>query len=82
MVSVSDAMCTLGLWEILYKKYTEAKEHTLSMYVLERMCLLSTRWMHRNRVYIDRDTALKYSQQGQKLWFDSLIDVYDGAKRS
>ena len=78
--AASDAMCTLGLWEVLYKKYSEAKEHTNSMYVLERMCLLATRWMHRNRVYIDRDTALKYSQQGQKLWFDSLIEVYNGAK--
>jgi len=78
--AASDAMCTLGLWEVLYKKYSEAKEHTNSMYKLERMCLLSTRWMHRNRVYIDQDTALKYSQQGQKLWFDSLIEVYDGAK--
>ncbi len=78
--AASDAMCTLGLWEILFKKYQDAKEHKNAIYKLERMCLLSTRWMHRNRVYIDRDTALSYSQQGQKLWFDSLIDVYEGAK--
>lgn len=78
--AASDAMCTLGLWEVLFKKYTEAPEHSKSIYALEKMCLLSTRWMHRNRVYIDRKTALKYSQQGQKLWFDSLLEVYAGAK--
>lgn len=75
----ADAMNTLGIWEILYTKYTDAPEHTNLIYTLERSCLLSTRWMHRNRVYIDRETALRYCQEGQALWFNSLIEVYEGA---
>lgn len=75
----ADAMNTLGIWEILYNEYQEAPQHSALIYTLERGCLLATRFMHRNRVYIDRETALSYSQQGQKLWFDSLIEVLDGA---
>jgi DNA polymerase I-like protein with 3'-5' exonuclease and polymerase domains len=75
----ADAMNTLGIWKILFQKYTEAPEHKSFIYKLERSCLLATRWMHRCRVYVDRETALKYCQQGQKLWFDSLLEVYSGA---
>jgi DNA polymerase I-like protein with 3'-5' exonuclease and polymerase domains len=77
--AASDAMCTLGLFDILYAEYTNKPEHTNFIYALEKSCASATRWMHRNRVYIDRDTALSYAQSGQKLWFDSLVEVYEGA---
>ena len=79
LYAAADAICTLGIFEVLHGEYDSASEHTGALYVLERACLLSTRWMHRNRVFIDKKTALKYSQDGQKLWFNSLIDVYKGA---
>jgi DNA polymerase I-like protein with 3'-5' exonuclease and polymerase domains len=77
--AAADAMNTLGVFEILYEEYTNKKEHTMFIYNLERMTLTATRWMHRNRVYVNRETALNYAKQGQALWFDSLLEVYKGA---
>lgn len=77
--AASDALCTLRIWEILNKQYTDAPEHTASMYALEKMCLVSVSWMHRCRVYIDHEKALKSCIEGQTLWWESLLDVYQGA---
>ena len=35
--------------------------------------------MHRCRVYVDRDRALESCKEGQRLWWESLLEVYDGA---
>lgn len=77
--AASDALCTLRLWGVLNKTYTEAPEHSASMYALEKMCLVSVCWMHRCRVYIDREKALRSCVEGQTLWWESLLDVYEGA---
>jgi len=75
----ADAMCTLALYEVLNKQYTNSGYHTNTIYALEKSTLVSVRWVHRNRVYVDQKTALRFCQDGQKEWFDSLLDVYKGA---
>ncbi len=75
----SDAMCTLGLFEVLNKQYTNSGYHTNTIYALEKSTLVSVRWVHRNRVYVDQKTALRFCQDGQREWFDSLLEVYAGA---
>ena len=77
----ADPLCTLRVWNILFKEYTEKPEHTMSIYNLEKMCNVATSWMHRCRVYIDREKALSSCVEGQQLWWDSLLEVYDGASK-
>lgn len=79
LYAAADAMNTVGIFEKLYGEYCDNKQHTQFIYNLEKKTLLATRWMMRNRVYVDRKTALKFCQEGQKLWFDSLLEVYAGA---
>lgn len=80
LYAAADAMNTVGIFEKLYGEYTSEKHHSQFIYTLEKKTLLSTRWMMRNRVYVNRKKALSFCQEGQKLWFESLLEVYDGAK--
>jgi DNA polymerase I-like protein with 3'-5' exonuclease and polymerase domains len=79
LYAAADAMNTVGIFEILNKEYTEAVHHSSFIYTLEKKVLVATRWMMRNRVYVDRKRALTFCQEGQKLWFNSLLEVYGGA---
>jgi DNA polymerase I-like protein with 3'-5' exonuclease and polymerase domains len=79
--AAADPLCTLRVWNILFKQYTDAPEHTMSIYNLEKMCNVATSWMHRSRVYIDREKAISSCVEGQQLWWDSLLEVYDGASK-
>ena len=80
LYAAADAMNTVGIFNILNKEYEEDTAHTNFIYNLEKKTLLCTRWMMRNRVHVDRKTALKFCQEGQELWFNALLEVYDGAK--
>lgn len=75
----ADALCTLRLWEVLSSEYKSKKEHTSFIYSLEKMCATSVRWMHRCRIYIDRDLTIKYVKDGQRDWFKAFLEVYKGA---
>lgn len=77
--AAADPLCTLRLWNILWKEYQNTSGHTTFLYGMEKMCLTSVRWMHRCRVYIDPEKALKFARDGQREWFDSLLEVYSGA---
>ena len=77
--AAADPLCTLRLWEVLNKEYEETEGASSFMYKLEKMCATAVRWMHRCRVYIDQETAVRYARQGQAQWFDSLMEVYKGA---
>ena len=76
----ADPLCTLRIFNILYKEYTEAKGHILAIYKLEKSCTVSVRWMHRCRVHIDRERSLEFVKEGQSEWWNSLLEVYEGAK--
>jgi hypothetical protein len=77
--AAADPLCTLRVWNILRGQYVDAPEHSDSIYNLEKMCLVSVSWMHRCRVYVDRNRALDSCKEGQRLWWESLLEVYDGA---
>ena len=77
--AAADPLCTLRVWNILRSQYVDAPEHSDSIYNLEKMCLISVSWMHRCRVYVDRNRALESCKEGQRLWWESLLEVYDGA---
>lgn len=77
--AAADPMCTLGLYEVLMKQYKDSGYHTQTIYSLEKSTLVSVRWVHRNRVYVDQKIAVKFCQDGQREWFDSLLEVYSGA---
>lgn len=79
--AAADPLCTLRVWNILRKEYVDAPEHSDSIYNLEKMCLVSVSWMHRCRVFIDREKALASCIEGQQLWWDSLLEVYQGASK-
>ena len=75
----ADPLCTLRVWNILRGQYVDAPEHSDSIYNLEKMSRISVSWMHRCRVYVDRERALESCKEGQRLWWDSLLEVYEGA---
>jgi len=77
----ADPLCTLRVWNVLFKEYTDLPQHSMSMYNLEKMTAVSVSWMHRNRVYVDREKVLSSCVEGQKLWWDSLSTVYEGASK-
>ena len=75
----ADPLCTLKLYLSLSEEYKSKPQHTSFIYSLEKMCATSVRWMHRCRIYIDRETTLKYVKDGQNDWFNGLLEVYQGA---
>lgn len=79
LYAAADALCTLGVYHELMKEYTPQNGHGGSIYSLEKMCVAATRWMHRNRVYINREKALEFCREGQAEWWQSVLDVYEGA---
>ena len=79
--AAADSLCTLRIYDILCKQYTEAEEHSNFLYTLEKKCSTSVRWMHRCRVHIDAEAALKYAKMGQREWWESLLEVYQGASK-
>lgn len=91
--AASDAICTFllyagtqkqgGDFPGLYEQVMDPKPHGQSqkvIYKLEKLCLPSTRWMERNRIYIDRDKVKELISLGQQEWFESLADVYNEAR--
>lgn len=46
------------------------------IYLIEKSCVASIRWMHRNRIYRDKEKVLELLQLGQQEWFESVFDLY------
>lgn len=81
--ATSDAICTRLLFDVLHPVIVSPEPHGTSqslIYKLERKCLTATRWMERCRINIDRDKVEELIRLGQAEWFDSLEEVYQGAK--
>ena len=75
--AASDALCTLKLYHEIAKEFPK---EMLSLYAIEKKCNTSVRWMHRNRIFVDREKTLSFIKKGQKEWMESVIEVYQGAK--
>lgn len=77
-----DAICTFLLFEkffplVLQKETAEATQTVV--YRIEKKCLLSIRWMERNRIHVNTDKVLELIILGQREWLDAVETVYQGA---
>lgn len=80
----SDAICTWLLWDMLAPVVmdpdTDGKSQ-ITIYRIEKICIAATRWMERNRIYIDRSKVMGLVSLGQQEWFDSILEVYQEATK-
>lgn len=78
----SDAVCTRRLYARLAPKvmepYMDIQGQGL-VYMIEKMCVTSTRWMQRARILTDQDKAKELIRIGQREWFAALEEVYKEA---
>jgi DNA polymerase I-like protein with 3'-5' exonuclease and polymerase domains len=77
--AASDALNTLALYELLAPVILEKDEHGRSqgtVYMIEKVCSVATRWLEQCRIYIDREKLVELIQLGQKEWWECLQDVY------
>ena len=72
----SDALCTLRIFHILIKEFPKEMQN---LYMIEKKCATSVRWMHRNRVFIDKEKTTSFVKKGQIEWIASVVEVYKGA---
>jgi len=75
--AASDAICTYRLWGLL-KPHTETQH---SIYMIEKLCIAATRWMERNRIYVDAEKVIELVALGQQEWHDSIMDLYEAANK-
>lgn len=78
----SDAICTWNLYPRLAPGVLEPKDGNPGqgfIYALEKLCVASTRWMERARVFTDQNKARELIRIGQKEWISSLEEVYTSA---
>lgn len=73
----SDAICTFELWRFFEPKIQDQA----AVLAIEKICLVSVRWMERNRVRIDGAKVAELIQLGQEEYFEALIAVYDACKQ-
>jgi len=74
----SDAICTWRLFKLLAP---EVMADQKTIYMIEKQCVAATRWMARNRIYVDRDKVIELVKLGQQEWFDSIMDLYTEANK-
>jgi DNA polymerase I-like protein with 3'-5' exonuclease and polymerase domains len=81
--ATSDAICTY----LLYKHFhplvitpNDGMPGQANIYSIEKLCVASIRWMERARIYTNRKVVTELIQVGQKEWWDSIFEVYKGAK--
>lgn len=77
-----DVICTRLLFDILHPEVIEpADGHPQgTIYKIEKLAVAATRWMERNRIFVNPDKILELIILGQKEWFDSIMEVYANAK--
>jgi len=77
-----DAICTVLLYPVLAPAVLEpaSDERTQKgVYKIEKGCVTATRWMERNRIHLDMNKVWELTVLGQKEWFASVMEVYQGA---
>lgn len=80
----SDAICTYRLFKHIQPQALDPQptgQSQATVYQIEKMTVTATRWMERNRININRDKVKELIFLGQKEWFESLGEVYQGAQR-
>lgn len=83
--AVSDAICTLRLYNLLSKQVFRNLDGVRSMksiYKIERMALNATRWMERCRIPTDQEKVKELIRLGQREWWESVNAVYDSAEET
>ena len=85
--AAADPVCTLRLYKALMEDI-KASIQTLALprsfthiYTLEKGVSQAVRWMHRNRVYIDRNKVIEFVKEAQREWWGSIIEVYEGVEK-
>jgi DNA polymerase I-like protein with 3'-5' exonuclease and polymerase domains len=84
--AAADPVCTLRLYHALKTEINNAMavkalpRSFMNIYTLEKGVSQAVRWMHRNRVYIDRNKVIEFVREAQREWWNSIIEVYDGVK--
>lgn len=77
--AAADAVNTLMLYQYYKPRVFEQPPKQGAVYKIEKACLLSVRWMQRNRLRINLVRVQQLIQLGQDEAFDSLSEVYEGA---
>jgi len=72
----SDAVCTYQLYEHFLPLVVTCEDSQSTIYKIEKSCVGATRWMERNRVYVDKAKVAELIQIGQKECFESMQEVY------
>jgi DNA polymerase I-like protein with 3'-5' exonuclease and polymerase domains len=77
----SDAICTFLLRERFLPEIQKPKKDggQGAIYRIEKSCIAATRWMERNRIYIDADKVALLIRLGQKETFEAMKEVYEMA---
>ena len=80
----SDAICTWLLEPVLKPPVVEPDTDGISqaaIYKIEKACVAATRWMERNRIYVNMDKVRELVGLGQREWFESVKVVYAEAEK-
>ena len=85
--AAADPVCTLRLYKALMDEINQGVQTRalprsfMNIYTLEKGVSQAVRWMHRNRVYIDRAKVTEFVKEAQQEWWKSILEVYDGVKQ-
>ena len=84
LYACSDAICTLLLYRLLAEAPGLLKPDKWGfdqnfIYKIEKGCLTASRWMERNRIYIDQKTVIELIRLGQTEWIEAVLTVYQEA---
>lgn len=80
LYAASDAICTY----LLYKKIRSSAIESINglpsqewVYLIEKLCVASTRWMERSRIPVDRDRVAELISLGLQEWLPAMTTVYE-----
>lgn len=76
--AASDAIITFRLYKLLHADVIADQR---GIYTIEKLCVAATRWMERNRIYVNQDKVKELVKLGQQEWFDSIMDLYQEANK-
>jgi DNA polymerase I-like protein with 3'-5' exonuclease and polymerase domains len=78
----SDAICTWNLYQKLAPEVLQPSMGVLgqgTVYTIEKLCVASTRWMERARIYTDQEKTKELIRIGQREWIAALEEVYESS---
>ena len=81
----SDGICTYRLRQkyyplVVHPTSEDKTPNQKSIYMIEKLCSASTRWMMRNAIGVDRKKVWELITIGQKEWVESVKNVYKEAE--